>query len=75
MCDTVCSLIEGLYGYLNDGNVSSFCTYVQTIWPDVLSQKIYVELVFSMIYVYVEAYLFVYVGNCLELFDDIFCVI
>ena len=69
------SLLDGFYGYLNDGIVLSFCTDFQTCWPDVLSQSIYVELFVSMLYIYVEACHFVNVGDCVEFIDDLVCAL
>ena len=40
VCGAARSLIDGLYGPLNDGNMSSFCKYILTHRPDVLSQSI-----------------------------------
>ena len=75
MCGAVRSFIDGFYVYINDGNVSSFCTHVQNLWPDVLSQSIYVELVVSMICIHVEASCFVQVDECMEFLDDVVCAI
>ena len=64
LCGTARSLLDGLHGPLCDGNVPSFCTYVLTCWPDVISQSILVELILSRGNVYVEDSFIVHSIDC-----------